>query len=163
MAARLLDMSDRRKPKNEVTPEYEDRGLFKTTPARWRVQLVPQFATTSRDDLIVKGFLDGESAIEVVFAGRRRTDVEPVVALLRSMWTHANANIVKGAEPPHHDQVRLMAVIEGSWRPRFKLDTQGWQTRDHQLNASRWQVQQSDGKWVEFGQPPRLLEPFVRN
>lgn len=147
-------MKDRRKPASEVTPDYEDSGIFKTPTTQLVVGLVPRLGRNTRLDLMIKGFVQGEAAIDVVFAGRRRAQAEPLVQMLNALWTRANRQADKTGSPPEVDDVRLPVRIEGCWRPRFARDDQGWQTRTFQLYASRWLVTDSAGTAHAFGEPP---------
>ena len=117
------------------------------------MQLVPKTAQTSRKDVVIKGFLDGTGAIDVVFAGRRRAEADTVLAMLKALWSRANASAPPG-RPPEIDAVRLPVQVEGVWRPRFKRDDQGWQTRDHQLYAARGLMVNDDGEAMVFGERP---------
>lgn len=146
-------MADRRKPKSQVSPFEEDRGIFKSMAGQLVVELVPLFARTSRDDIMVKGYIDGTIAIDVVFAGRRAKMAQPVVDRLRSLWTSANASAAAQGKIAEADDVRIRMRIEGAWRPRFEVDDQGWQTRQHQLYAARWTVASKTGEPTVYGEP----------
>lgn len=147
-------MKDRRKDAREVTPQYEDSGIFKNPPKQLNVELVPKFGTNSRNDVMIKGFIDADTAVDVVFAGRRKAHVEDLVNRLRALWTRANRNPARADRPPEIDEVRLPVRIEGSWRPRFERDDQGWQTRTHQLFAARWLITGEDGEIKTYGEVP---------
>ena len=147
-------MKDRRRPAHEVTPEYEDSGIFRNPPTHLLVELVPKFGKNSRLDLMVKGFVQSETPIDVVFPGRRKLHVEPLVQKLHALWTRANRQPGRSGRPPEIDEVRLPVRIEGSWRPRFERDDQGWQTRTHQLFAARWMIAEGDGEVRTYGEPP---------
>ena len=102
--------------------------------------------------------LDGTAAgytiaIDVVFAGRRTKQADLLLKKLQFLWTQANRKTAPGDEPPEVDTVRLPVRVEGSWRPRFERDDQGWETRTHQLFAARW-VLNHDGESKTFGEPP---------
>ena len=145
-------MLDRRKPASEITPAYEDGGIFKNELVQLMVELVPLTAKNSRNDLIVKGFVDGNSAIEVVFPGRRKVQAKPVVALLQAKLTHARKVAARTGARVDVDTLRYPARIEGSWRPRFKRDDNGWETRQFQLFAARWILKDLNGKAITFGE-----------
>lgn len=147
-------MHDRRKPAHEVTPWYEDLGIFKSQLVQITVELVPMFGMNSRKDIMVKGFVDGNGAIDVVFPGRRKEHAKPLVARLQTMLKRANVSCGPNGTPPNIDRIRHPVRIEGSWRPRFSCDDQGWQTREHQLYAARWLVMNADGQSVTFGEAP---------
>ncbi|WP_306121175.1 hypothetical protein [Roseovarius sp. MMSF_3359] len=145
-------MFERRKPASEITPAYEDRGIFKNDIVQLIVNLVPLTAKNSRNDLIVKGFIEGNSAIEVVFPGRRTIQAKPIVALLQAKLTHARKVAEKAGTTVDVNTLRYPARIEGSWRPKFTRDDNGWETRQHQLFAARWVLKDLDGNAVTFGE-----------
>ena len=60
-----------RKTSVEITPVYEDAGLFKTAICDLMLELIPQVRRNDREDLIVRGFVDRKTEIDVFFAGRR--------------------------------------------------------------------------------------------
>lgn len=145
-------MYERRKPASEITPEYEDGGIFKNDLVQLRIELVPLTARNSRNDLIVKGFVDGNSAIDVVFPGRRTIQAKPIVALLQAKLTHARKTAERTGATLDVDKVRYPAMVEGAWRPRFKRDENGWETRQHQLFVARWILHDTNGKPITFGE-----------
>jgi len=147
-------MKERRKPASEITPEYEDRGIFKNQTTQHVVELVPKFAKNSRGDVMVMGFLQGAVPVDIVFAGRRKEQAAQVLQELRTLWSRANRNVPENGTPPDVISVRLPVRIEGAWRPRFELDDQGWQTRTYQLFAARWLMTDSTGNALSFGEPP---------
>lgn len=155
-------MKDRRKPASQVTPEYEDRGIFKNPTTQLVVELVPRFGKNSRGDVMIMGFLQGNVPVDVVFAGRRKAQAAHVMQELRILWSRANREVPPNGTPPEVEWVRLPVRIEGAWRPRFERDDQGWQTRTHQLFAARWLLTDAEGNALSFGEPPikgRVLEP----
>ncbi|MBW4707802.1 hypothetical protein KX928_08390 [Roseobacter sp. YSTF-M11] len=155
-------MPHRRKPASEVTPEYEDAGLFKNKVGQIAVELVPQMTRNSRQDLVVRGFVNGNIEIEVVFAGRRTKEIGPLEAQLRSLRAHALSVAAKVGEPtPDIDFVRLPIMVEGAWRPRFKRDQTGWETRSFNLFAARWSLRDENGTSVSFGVPPAVTPSRV--
>ncbi|MGC3936501.1 hypothetical protein ACOTTU_01720 [Roseobacter sp. EG26] len=148
-------MPHRRKPASEVTPEYEDAGLFKNKVGQIAVELVPQTTRNSRNDLVVRGFVQGNIEIEVCFAGRRTKEIGPLEGQLRALRTHAVSVAAKmGEEKPDIDAVRLPVMIEGAWRPRFQRDQAGWETRSYYLFAARWSLRDEHGNSVAYGAPP---------
>ncbi len=149
-----VTMHDRRKPVIETTPRYEDSGIFKTQLVQLTVELVPLFAQNKRGDVLIKGFVDVDGAIDVVFAGRRKSQVKPLTARLQTLLNRTRAAGGTGGGGLDIDRIRHPVRIEGAWRPRFSCDDQGWQTREHQLYAARWLVMDRDGQAVEFGESP---------
>ena len=145
-------MLERRKPPNEVTPAYEDGGIFKNGLVQLNVEFIPLSTHNSRRDLVIKGFVDGDSPIEVVFAGRRKIQAKPLMALLQAKLAHARKQATKTGATLDIETVRYPAQIEGSWRPRFRRDNQGWETRHHQLYPSRWILKDPNGKQIAFGE-----------
>ena len=149
-------MNEQRKPASEVTPEYEDSGLFKSDLIQINVELVPMFGRNSRQDIVIKGFVAGGGAIDVVFAGRRKAEVKPLMARLQAMMNQTRRQMKPEAnELLNADKIRHAVRIHGSWRPRFRCDDQGWQTREHQLYAARWLVADKNGQSTIFGEMPR--------
>lgn len=141
---------DRRRPAREVSPTYEDAGIFKTQLVELVVDLVPRFARNSRGDLMIKGFVAGDGAIDVVFPGRRGDRTRPLVARLEAVATRAQA----GGNTAALDRLRHSVRIQGVWRPRFSCDDQGWQTRQHQLYAARWLILDQEGNAQTYGEVP---------
>lgn len=151
-------MPQRRRPASEVTPEYEDSGLFKNKVGQLSVELVPQMTRNDRKDLVVRGFVNRTIEIEVAFAGRRVKEVGPLEARLRSVRRNAiQAAAAQGMPEPDTDHMRLPVLIEGAWRPRFKRDQTGWETRSYYLFAARWSILDEAGNTVSFGVRPMQL------
>lgn len=151
-------MPHRRRPASEITPEYEDSGLFKTKVGEIQVELVPQSTLTTRKDLVVRGFVNRTIDIEVAFAGRRVKEVGPLEARLQRVRREAiRAAADQGLPPPDIDSMRLPVLIEGAWRPRFQRDQAGWETRSYYLFASRWSVLDNEGNTMSFGTRPLVV------
>ena len=151
-------MPQRRRPASEVTPEYEDSGLFKNKVGQISVELVPQMMRNGRNDLVVRGFVNRTIEIEVAFAGRRVKEVGPLEARLRALLPRAvKTAAATGGPDPDIDYIRLPVLIEGAWRPRFKRDQTGWETRSYYLFAARWSVLDDEGNTVSFGSPPIVV------
>ncbi|WP_299405929.1 hypothetical protein [uncultured Roseobacter sp.] len=141
-----------------MTPEYEDSGLFKSKVGQISVELVPQMTRNSRNDLVVRGFANRTIEIEVAFAGRRVKEAGPLEARLRAMLSNAvRASSAAGADAPDIDYIRLPVLIEGAWRPRFRRDQTGWETRSYYLFAARWSILDDEGNTVSFGSPPLVM------
>ncbi len=147
-------MEERRLPPNLTTPVYEDSGIFKSHVGQFLVDLVPRQGRNSRNDLVVKAYLDQRHAIDVVFAGRRAKKAQALIRLLETRWNAANKLAETTGEPPEADDVRLGVRVEGAWRPRFQRDDMGWQTHHYQLFAARWSYLDDAGRPVSFGEPP---------
>lgn len=142
-------MIEPRKPAHDVTPDHEDRGIFKGQIVQLTADLVPVYGQNGREDIMIKGFVSAGRPIDVVFAGRRRHQAVALLNRLKAVWAQKARN---GAKPAA-DSVRFPVAIEGAWRPRFACDDQGWQTREMQFFAARWAVLDSDGNSVTFGAP----------
>ena len=149
---------ERRIPAHRVTPWYEDSGIFKQPVKQYEVSLVPTFARNRRDDIVVKGFIEGTRAIDVVFAGRRKTEATPALEMLKTLWSRENIKARKTGDHPERDNVRLRVRVEGCWRTRHVRDDQGWQTSDHQLFAARWIFSDGQGTARSFGALPIHLQ-----
>lgn len=145
---------DHRKPAHEVTTRHEDSGLFKSRLVELSVDLAPLISQNARQDILIKGFVDGASAVDVVFAGRRRTKARALIARLQDLYARTQRAAGPSADIDA-DKIRLQVRIEGSWRPRFRRDDQGWETRAYQLYAARWLVIGHDGTPVTYGDPPQ--------
>ncbi|MGX9354209.1 hypothetical protein ACS3SW_03325 [Roseobacteraceae bacterium S113] len=151
-------MLDRRRSESEITPDYEDRGLFRGPIMRVEVELTPKVTKNQRGDTVIQGFVSGNNAMEVVFAGRRRELAGPLIATLSNMWSRAvQANT--GRTQPSPDQVRYKVKLTGSWRSRFETDDHGWQSRRHQLMVAQWIRLDEQGNEVRFGAEPVLTQP----
>ena len=150
-------MLDRRKHKDDVTPQYEDSGLFKT-PVLWiEVHLTPKMGRNARGDYLITGYVERNTEIEVVFAGRRRACAEPAISKLKRLWTQAN-RASEGGAAPKPEQVRMPVRVNGAWRPRFQSDQQGWVTRSYQLTVAEWSMIDPGGAMVTFGEPPLVSD-----
>ena len=142
-------MQERRKPQSEVTPAYEDRGIFRGAIVNLTVQVVPVYALNTRQDLMVKAYVSDGGAIDVVFPGRRRRHANALLNRIKMLWTKAQRE-GRAGDP---NRIRFPITIEGAWRPRFKRDDQGWETRELQLFAARWAMLDVDGNSVTYGEP----------
>lgn len=144
-----------RLPKHDLTPEYEDAGLFKNEICNVRVALVPVFDRNGRGDIIISGLVKNELEIAVAFAGRRRVEVSPIVANLKSLGMRVlHAAKVNGLPQPDIKSIRFPLHVEGAWRPRFQSDASGWDVRTFHLIAARWMVVDKAGKKMQFGAAP---------
>lgn len=137
-----------------ITPEYEDRGLFKKPPTELTVNLIPKFGRNSRHDVIIKGLVQNGVEVDVFFAGRRKKQAGELVKLLNRMWEDAlYANRMR-AKPPERRDVRLPTRVQGSWRTRVVEDEEEWYSREYQLLVARWAFKAEDGEFRSFGEPP---------
>ena len=152
-------MEDRRKPAHLVSPEGEDDGIYRSGIVRLTVRLVPVFGRNTRGDLMIKGYVGPESAIDVVFPGRRRRDASDLEQRLKAEWQRIAQAARSRGRTPDIETARLPVMVEGAWRPRFRRDDQGWQTRDHQFYAARWAFVDQAGQSVTFGEAVRHGAP----
>jgi len=84
-------MPQPRLPQRDLTPEYEDAGLFKHGVCQVQVELVPVVEQNSRGDINIKGFVKDDLEISVTpYASRYRLKVrgghvskrKPVVGMI---------------------------------------------------------------------------------
>ena len=106
----------RRLSSSQVDPLGEDRGLFSRPPTQVRVDLTPDISANARGDLVIKGFVASGTAIEIVIAGRRRRLAEPLIMTLQHLWCKANECSIASIDPPDAENVRMPALVFGSWR-----------------------------------------------
>lgn len=145
----------KRLSKSEITPQYEDAGLFKNEICQVKVQIVPIFEQNMRKDLVVKGFVQGNLPVTLLFAGRRTKDAAPLVELLKARRTQVFQEATRRLQvPPKLDTMRLGILVEGAWRRHFEEDEYGWGTRSYHLIAARWAVADATGKTSFFGTSP---------
>lgn len=144
-----------RKDPKDVTPQYEDAGLFKTQICTVRLDLVPVINFNRRGDIIIRCFVKANLRAEVLFAGRRVRETKPLVQELNDLKTRAYKAAVQRQLPvPDLDGIRLQAEIEGAWRRRLFQDKDGWEKRAYQLVAARCIFHLSNGSVMAIGMPP---------
>lgn len=137
-----------------ITPAYEDRGLFKKPPTELVVKLIPKFGQNSRKDVIIKGLLQNDVEVDVIFAGRRKKQADELVTLLRRKWDNANYMAPKGGKRPTRSDVRLPTRVQGSWRTRVMEDEEELFAKEYQLIVARWAFNSESGELRSFGEPP---------
>jgi len=148
-------MPQQRTHPRDLTPEYEDAGLFKNQICQLKVDLVPLVEQNSRGDIMITGFVKDGLEIAVTFAGRRRLEVSPVVANLKALGMRVlHAAAQNNLPKPNIRDIRFPLHVEGAWRPRFQTDVSGWDVRTYHLIAARWAVVDRSGKTTKFGAPP---------
>lgn len=101
------------------------------------VELKPLGGRNSRDDIIIKGFITGGWAIDLVFARRRKKPAQVLQMQIETTWSREYAAARMLEKWPVAQDVRYPVQLEGSWRPIFDWNEQGWETRKHQLYAAR--------------------------
>ncbi|KIC11982.1 hypothetical protein RA19_05010 [Leisingera sp. ANG-M1] len=157
-------MTNRRKPASQITPQYEDSGLFKREVRDVEVELVPVFSRNSRGDLVVKGIVKPEAEVEVVFAGRRTRDAAGLVERMKKLRTQGVRTALNGHEAMAQvRRLRLPVKVRGTWRLRFVADTSGWDLKTYQLLAAQWAFADLDGVTVCAGSPPEQLQNRVQD
>ncbi len=138
-----------------LTPEQEDRVLFKTYGGPIAVDLIPQAQRNARGDMVIRGFFNSKFEIEVVFSGRRTAEVGPLIAQLKTVDRHMRQAALSAGRPePHVDQIRLPVQIKGSWRHHFNPDAEGQEAREYQLVVARWAYADKSGNLAQFGEAP---------
>ncbi|MEL6921512.1 MAG: hypothetical protein AAFO77_10925 [Pseudomonadota bacterium] len=152
----MTNKHTRRRDKADVTPLIEDQGLFARPPIEVAIEFVPRVGKNDRGDTVIVGYVSDSASIEVVFAGRRAGQAQPLIAALKALWTSANLGSSSRAEPPNVGDVRLRAKVFGSWRPRFPVDAEGWQECEFQLLAAKWTYSPRSGVAETFGELPQL-------
>lgn len=144
-----------RKAAHEVSPAYEDSGLFKTDPCQIVVELIPQMRRNDRGDLIVRGFVDRKNEVDVFFAGRRTKEAGQLDMALRYELKFARATAAAaGQKTPPIERIRMAVRIEGAWRRRTQRDDNGWESSTFHFVAARWSFIDPHGNTVSFGEPP---------
>lgn len=148
-------MQNRRRSTSEVTPQWEDTGLFKKGTGEFAVELVPDITRNSRQDLVVTGYVNAGVEVSVVFPGRRAREAVAVERRLKAMLIRANRAAASARQPePSISSIRLPVRVEGSWRPRFQRCNSGWDKKSYQLLAARWAFVDHDGMTSLGGNPP---------
>jgi hypothetical protein len=149
-----------RKPPSEVTAIYEDAGLFKTAVCDLMLELIPQMRRNDRQDLIVRGFVDRKTEIDIFFAGRRAAEVGPLEAQLKALMARARKKAeAAGNPPPDVEKIRLPVRAEGAWRRSLQRDDSGWETGTYHFVVARWSLLDRDGNTVTFGEAPAIFTP----
>lgn len=129
------------KPRKEPTPLSEDRGLFKSGVVDISLTLLPFTKKSSRGDLIYVGAIDG-SEVEVVFAGRRVSDTEPL--------NQAVARQKKSSDAERNFQLNA----KGVWRTKLVSQNEIEAERVYQFVVAEWSVPDENGGGTTFGEPP---------
>ena len=144
-----------RKPSAQLTPEYEDFGLFKSDVLPVEVNLTPIVYRNGRHDLVVRGFAQKAQKFEVTFAGRRSAMAGALISNLEALKLSFVKQLKKTDDGPIDlEAVRIPILVEGAWRRRHWVDDTGWQQHVNQLVAARWSVKADDGRVMTFGVSP---------
>lgn len=147
-------MQNRRAPDAAITRTREDSGLFKKGVVPFDIELVPQKARSSRGDLVIKGFFQKDTQIDVIFAGRRAMETAPLELCLERMFSNAVRDATRNQTQTNIDNIRFPVHVEGSWRPHFLRDMSGWETRSYQFLVAQWSFIDEAGTKTEFGELP---------
>jgi len=76
-------MPQPRLPQRDLTPEYEDAGLFKHGVCQVQVELVPVVEQNSRGDINIKGFVKDDLEISVTKTSSRHRTSTPYASRYR--------------------------------------------------------------------------------
>lgn len=147
-------MLERRKQQEDISPRYEDTGLYNNALVVSKVELVPMMTRNNRRDLVVRGYVQGQSEVSVVFPGRRAREVAPLQLRLQSMLERYRKE-AQTVDETDIDTLRLPVTVQGRWRSHFQRDKSGWQTRGYQLVAAQWGMINEMGEAVFYGEPPK--------
>lgn len=143
------------RPAEEMSPEQEDRSLFKTYGGPIEVDLVPRTTRTSAGDYLVRAYFRKATEITVLFPGRRAREIGPLDTHLRWLDSRARRAAVAAQRPsPNPDLIRLAVQIKGAWRQQFWRDEEGNETGTYQLVAARWAFNNQMGELCQFGEAP---------
>jgi hypothetical protein len=150
-------MKERRAKRAQVTPLYEDQGIFRNSLQSISVWLTPEVSRNRRNDIVVRGHYMHEGTermlLEVIFAGRRVRYAEPLLKLLRRQ--HEEMRLMAGGAAVPASKAILAFHIQGAWRYRFETDNDGWQNRHRQFMVAQWSPI-GKGKQPVIGEPPVL-------
>ena len=150
-----------RQPSAEVTPMFEDAGLFKTALCDLMLELIPQTRRNERQDLIVRGFVERRTEIDVLFSGPRAAEVGPLESRLKALMAQARRHASEtGGKVPDVKYVRLPVRAQGSWRRALKRDESGWETGTYHFVVAQWSWLNSEGRTVSFGEKPTVFLPL---
>jgi hypothetical protein len=127
----------------------EDEGLFRQEMSQFEVMLTLRTGENRRGDWIVLGYLPCGRSVHVVFAGRRRQATARLSKEMSRRWAVARAE----GDLASAETVTCPVRIEGCWRPVFRRDGSGCETREDQLMAARWTYFAPDGTVEVAGEP----------
>ncbi|WP_299673746.1 hypothetical protein [uncultured Roseobacter sp.] len=148
-------MAKRREPASALSPEQEDRGLFRTYGGPIEVELVPRLSRDAAGDVVIHAFFKGVREISVMFPGRRAREIGPLHQHLRWLDSRARRAAVAARRPsPSPDLVRLSVQVKGAWRQQSRRDDDDIENGIYQLVAARWAFTDQTGTLVQFGEAP---------
>ena len=138
-----------------VTPEQEDRALFKTYGGPIEVEIVPSFQRPNRQLFLAKGFFQTDTEIIAVFSGRRAQETDALRRSLEALESvAAQRAVAQRCAPPRTEQIRLPVQVKGSWQHRFFSDDDGEDVKIFQLIVGRWAFKDMHGQLRQFGEAP---------
>ncbi|RYH03068.1 hypothetical protein EU805_04865 [Salipiger sp. IMCC34102] len=143
-----------RRPAHQITPTYEDRGLFRSDYCAQRFDLVPIVQSNSRKDLIVTALFRGEHVAPILFAGRRRRYAEQVMSRLEALRGALPAT--RSVDVFARRGALLPLEVEGTWRRLVSEDRHGILHRSYHFIAACWTLTLGDGRRIRFGLPPAV-------
>jgi len=153
-----------RKRRQNVSHEYEDRGLFIGELHRLKVEVTPEMSKNGRSDHVVDGIINGDSPITLIFEGRRRLQIAPLISRLKEVEREFAKSIKKQSSTfddhsfPLSD-VRLPILTGGAWRMHFEMDEEGFHKKFRQFVVSRWAFDTLRGDTRIFAEAPEHLPP----
>ena len=148
-------MTEFRRQAPDISPEQEDRSLFKTYGGPIEVELLPQMRRVAAQGLVVRAFFNKTTEISVLFPGRRAAQTAPLETRLRELDNRARCAAAAAHGPsPGPDLIRLPVQIKGAWRQQFWRDDEGNETGTYQLVAARWAFPDKSGELLQFGESP---------
>lgn len=148
-------MKHQRKNPADITPEYEDAGLFANGTCDVTVHLIPIIRRNGRRDIIVTGIVATDREVSVNFPGRRKDAASPIVSHLETIRNQTRQRAAQqGLTAPPLKDMRVPVRVEGTWRKHVVADADGWETRSYELMAARWAIVDKTGASVQYGEPP---------
>jgi hypothetical protein len=151
-------MTNRQSSTNALSPEQEDRKLFKTYGGPIAVDMIPHVFRGSAGDVLIRGFFNKDVEIDVVFPGRRAAETGPLLAQLKAVDSQMRMKAAGAGRPaPPVTSIRMPVQIKGSWRHEFRQDAEGKDIRSYQLVAARWAYADKSGQLAQFGDAPAVL------
>lgn len=134
----MLNASNQHAPND---PAYTGGRLADGEICKVRLELVPVFWGNDRNDLLIRGYVEGNLKVDILFTGQRCHDAVPLMRALNTLKMRAFQSAKRyGLDVPDVTAIRLPASIEGSWQRVFEQDESGWETHYYNLIASQWMV-----------------------
>ncbi len=131
----------------------EDALYFRAGTVSVTVDVTPQQRRTPLGDVVLRGEIGGKD-IEVVFPGRRRALVVPLLQRLQAMRQFQKLD--PKPERTADTGIRQSIKVDGAWRVRLSNAQDAVPDRRFQLVAARWRYRGPDGVEHVFGNLPVL-------